>query len=417
MRTFSKLSTLSVSLAGFGLAAAAHAVPLGSAMVGGLLQADYANFAGDKRNVSKSSGEIRRAKIWVKGDLTDDWSYQVGYDARFSDLDVSWIGYNGFDPFWLALGYIQPMQSLDFTSGPANSTFMEYASVVQALQPPRGIGLYADAEAVNGLVSYQLAVYTPDFREVNVLTQGVADAEGVRNTSLGDKSDELGYAARVVLKPQLGLGDVLHLAGSVRYEGVSSSTAMNPIVTSPNMLGKVSTGTGGTRNNVLVQSVVPVAGSAKGLTVYGLEAATLWGPLVVQAEFMKMHIDGRSGNSSLSFPGYYAQASYVLTGETRNYDTYAGTIGSVDSINNEYGAWELAFRYGYVDLSDNPSTGYTASTKRGKQKDYTLGVNWYVTENVRFLADYSLSQADYSSGTGTSDATVKAIGIRGQVDF
>lgn len=417
MRKFSKLSTISVSLAGFGLAAAAQAIPMGSAMVGGLLQTDYANFAGDKRNVSKSSGEIRRANIWVKGNLTDDWSYQIGYDARYSELGISWMGYNGFEPFWLAFGYIQPMQSLDFSSGYTNSTFMEYASPVQAFQPPRGIGLYADAEAAQGLLSYQLAVYVPDFREESVLTDGYADAQGVRATATGDESDEFGYAARFVLKPQLGLGDVLHLGASVRYEGVSSSTALNPMVTTPNMLGKVSSNNGGTRNNVLVQSVVPGAGTTKGITVYGVEAATLWGPLVAQAEFLKMHLDGRNGNSSLSFPGWYAQASYVVTGEVREYDSYSGTIGSVASIDNSYGAWEVAFRYGYVDLSDNPSTGYTASTKRGKQKDYTLGLNWYITDNVRFLANYSLSQADYAAATGTSDATVKAMGLRGQVDF
>lgn len=70
MRKFLKLSSLStITLLGF--VASAHAVPIGSAYVGGLLQTDYVNFAGDKVDVAKSSGDIRRAKIWIKGDFGD----------------------------------------------------------------------------------------------------------------------------------------------------------------------------------------------------------------------------------------------------------------------------------------------------------------------------------------------------------
>lgn len=417
MRSISKLNLLGLSFAGFGLAAAANAVPLGSAMVGGLLQADFVSFAGDKDDVSRTSGDIRRANIWIKGDLTDEWSYQLGYDARYTRLDTSWIGYGGFDPFWLAMGLIDAPQSLDYWSGPANSTFMEYASVVQAFQPYRGIGLYLDGAAMQEMIGYQAALYVPNFETADVLADGYADAQGISTTDFGSESDAIGVAGRLTLNQQdtFGLDDTLHFGLSIRYEGVSSSQALNPYVTTPNMLGKVSGG----RNNVLLASVTPSAGDAKGVTYYGAELAGIFDSLTLQGEYMKTHVNGRDGNSNLSFSGYYVQAAYVVTGEKRAYDKYSGTIGSVESINNPYGAWELAFRFGYVDLSDNPSVGYDTvlADKRGTQKDYTLGVNWYVTDNVRFMADYSVAQADYSHATDRSDANVKAIGVRTQVGF
>lgn len=417
MRSISKFNLLGLSFAGFGLAAAAHAVPLGSAMVGGLFQGDFVSFAGDKDAVSRTSGDIRRAEIWIKGDLTQEWSYQLGYDARFTRLDTSWIGYAGFEPFWLAMGLVNAPQSLDYWSGPANQTFMEYASVVQAFEPTKGVGLYIDGSAAQNVLSYQAAVYVPNFETADVLTSGFAYAEGISTTDFGDESDSLGVSGRATLNQHnlMGLAETLHIGASIRYEGISSTQALNPYVTTPGMLGKANA----VRNNVLIASVTPSAGDAKSVTYYGLEGAGIWGSFTIQGEFLKTHMNGRDGNSSLSFLGYYGQASYVLTGEHRTYDQYTGTIGSVASIDHPYGAWEIAFRYGYVDLGDNPDVGYDTvdADKRGTQRDYALGLNWYVTENIRFQGDYSYAQANYAHLTGRGDQNIKALGVRAQVVF
>lgn len=415
MRSISKLNLLGLSFAGFGLATAAHAVPLGSAEVGGLFQADFASFAGDKSGVSRTSGDIRRGDIWIKGDLNKDWSYQLGYDARYTRLNTSWLGYAGFDPFWLAMGLINAPQSLEYWSGPVNTTFMEYASAVQAFQPPRGVGLYADGSAVQQMISYQAAVYVPNYETADVLTDGYAYAQGITTEEFGSDSDAVSGAVRATLNQHsmLGLKETLHFGASIRYDGVSSTQDLNPFVTTPNALGKANA----SANNVLVASVNPTAGDVKSVNTYGLEAAGIWGPFLLQGEFLKTHLNGRGGNSSLSFLGWYGQAAYILTGEHRSYDKYTGTVGSVNAINNPYGSWELAFRYGYVDLSDNPEVGYLPSDKRGRQRDYTLGLNWYVTPNVRFLADYSIAQADYSGEVEDDDVNVKVLAVRAQIDF
>lgn len=407
MRKLFTPRTALLSFAGFGLAAAAHAIPMGSAVVGGLLQTDYANFSGDKDNVAKSGADIRRAKIWIKGNLNDVWSYQLGYDARETELDTSWVGYNGFDPFWVAAGYIDIPQGLNYWSGYVNNTFMEYATVVAAFQPKRGLGVYIDGMAQGEMLSYQAAVYMPDIR--------ASDDEpyNTRTASYGTASDEWGAAARGVFKPEVDMLDAMHLGASARYEGASDTELLNPIYTTPGVLGPTS----GTRNDILVEGVNPTTGGVQSTAVYGAELAAIMGPLSAQGEYQYMHISGRSNASALNYKGWYAQAAYVITGETRAYDPYSATIGSISKINAEYGAWELALRYGYTNLDDNGSTGWTPENKRGTQSDWTVGVNWYIMDNVKFQGNYNWSKADYAKTSTFGDKTLKAFGVRAQVDF
>ncbi len=421
MRKFLKLSSLStVTLLGF--ATAAHAVPIGSAYVGGLLQVDYANFSGDKTDVAVSSGDIRRAKLWIKGDLGDDWSYQISTrnltNTEGFIPDASWIGYDGFDVAWLAVGLIDAPGSLGYWSGYQYNTFMEYAGPIQAFGPPRGIGIYADAEAMEGLFSYQLAAYVPDITEAGLSSNPCEIIDGVKYNTLGSDSDQWGFAGRAVAKPQLGVGDVTAIGASIHYESLSETQGVNALVTTPGALGRSTTGTN-IRNNILVSTVAPEIGDLKNSTTFGFEGAFLWGPLTTQAEFLRTYWDGRGSVSDLSFWGAYGQVSYVLTGEPRAYDNYSATIGPVEYITNPFGAWELALRYAFTDLSDNPSSGYGENNddKTGKQWDWTGGINWYVTDNVIFRGEYVYARATYNNSTGRSDKNVKTMAIRGQVSF
>ncbi|MFI4956342.1 MAG: OprO/OprP family phosphate-selective porin [Gammaproteobacteria bacterium] len=407
MRKLSYIRTLGVSLAGLGIALASSAVPIGTAVVGGLLQFDYVDFSGDKEGVVRSSGDVRRADIWIKGDLPKEWSYQLGYDARYNLLNASWIGYDGFDYFWLAMGYIDVPQSIQYWSSYTYETFMEYASPVTAFTPHKGIGLYADGLAFQDMFSYQGAFYSPD-----IYTEETVQVR-TRSADIGNDSDQWGIAARGVVRPKLGLGDILHIGASGRFEGVSETDTLNALVTTPGLLGRTNESD---RTNIFVSTVTPTEGDVNNVTVFGAELADVWGPFTAQGEYIYNKWTGATDVSSLSFSGWYAQLAYVITGESRSYDKYNGTIGNVENINNDYGAWELAVRYASTDLSDNPDEGYDVNDKRGSQKDWALGVNWYIIENVKLQANFTYANAEYET-EGVNDAHIKGMGIRAQVDF
>ncbi|MFZ0486091.1 MAG: porin, partial [Arenicellales bacterium] len=120
------------------------------------------------------------------------------------------------------------------------------------------------------------------------------------------------------------------------------------------------------------------------------------------------------GLSSLRFDGWYAYASWLLTGESRNYDPGDGTFGRITPRHSVGqggpGAFELGLRFSRLDLTDDDVIG-------GVEDNLTLGLNWYATPNVRFMANYiKVLQLDRPGSEFDGD-TPSVFQIRGQADF
>jgi phosphate-selective porin OprO/OprP len=101
-----------------------------------------------------------------------------------------------------------------------------------------------------------------------------------------------------------------------------------------------------------------------------------------------------------TFYGYYAQASWFLTGESRNYRAEKGVFDIIRPKANfapgrGFGAWELAVRLSGLDLSNEDVDG-------GEMTDLTLGVNWYVNPYMRMSANY-VSVLDVEGGAHDGD--------------
>jgi phosphate-selective porin OprO/OprP len=85
----------------------------------------------------------------------------------------------------------------------------------------------------------------------------------------------------------------------------------------------------------------------------------------------------------VNFHGFYVFAAYFLTGEHMAYSRKTGTLARAKPFENFFlvdrltggtghgwGAWQVALRYDYMDLSDEDING-------GVEQNYTLGANWY----------------------------------------
>ena len=68
-----------------------------------------------------------------------------------------------------------------------------------------------------------------------------------------------------------------------------------------------------------------------GAQVYSVEAAGTYGPLFFQGEYFWYNVDRGAlpGLPSLKFDGGYAQASWVLTGETHTYNSAAAAYNGI----------------------------------------------------------------------------------------
>jgi phosphate-selective porin OprO/OprP len=177
----------------------------------------------------------------------------------------------------------------------------------------------------------------------------------------------------------------------------------------------------------------------------GLEALYIRGPVSVQAEYGWNWIDNAVGIAptgstfhpalvppqNYMFNGGYIQLAYTLTGENRAYDKRGGTLareyfGKRGPFNNawivrdedgslicNWGAWELAARYSYVNLND----GVGADRIQGGIMDgVTVGLNWYMNNNLTVNADWTYDNR-YDVPAGTVAGHTNGFGSRVQFQF
>ncbi len=141
-------------------------------------------------------------------------------------------------------------------------------------------------------------------------------------------------------------------------------------------------------------------------TSLNLEAAYSFGPVLIQAQHISTDIE-RNVGGSIDVDGYYVQAGWILTGERYRYGDASGVFRGPEP-RGRWGAVELAARMSALDLTEVGALG-------GEAKNTTIGLNWYVGQNVRFLINYVHSEVD--AVNPLDDRDVEVMQARLQFDF
>ena len=127
----------------------------------------------------------------------------------------------------------------------------------------------------------------------------------------------------------------------------------------------------------------------------------------------KEEMVGFSNTCDIEMDGFYLQAAYTLTGETRGYKAGSGAFAAIKP-KNEGGAWEVVARYEDAEV-DIPGRSLKADLER-----MVLGVNWYVNKNVKFMLNYVDSEVDgcststraYALANGTDSSESEDLSIK-----
>ena len=80
-----------------------------------------------------------------------------------------------------------------------------------------------------------------------------------------------------------------------------------------------------------------------------------------------------------------------------------------------FGAWEIKARYSNTDLDYMPLAAAGAVTG-GIQNTWTVGLNWYPNETIRFMLEYDNIQVSHINAPG-ADISANAIGLRSQLSL
>lgn len=294
--------------------------------------------------------DIRRFRLGLAGEVPiwPGWNYKVEIDLtdgenNLSDTYLSWR----FKKWGtIRIGNQKVAQTLSGQTSSLSISFMERPLPVLAFTLSRRIGIGWDTH-------------------LRKLGANVTVFAGDPNEGVGSQ----GWAARGYFNPTRDRFHVIHIGGSFMQ---LSSEGDARIGSRPESHV--------TDTYLVDTGIWPSVDTSSAL---GLELAGARGPVTIKSEFYRTEWS-RSDSDNPKFKGWYAEASWFLTGEMAHYRDGKFIRPNVLSKN---GAWELAFRFSTINLNDEDVEG-------GTEKNLAFGVNWYSRTHWRFMGNLIKVKAD-----------------------
>ena len=225
---------------------------------------------------------------------------------------------------------------------------------------------------------------------------------------------------------------VIGINGSYVFDTADATAGPNPTSTGINFqnspeLRVDDEGTGGASLNLVSTGNI----NAESAYHWGADAAANWKSLYTEGGYYEFGADRRGTGAAGSdpvFSGWYAEASWVLTGEAHRYDSSSAAFRSPQPSNpvngslDGWGAWEIGARYSTVDLNYRSGVAGAPTPaggiRGGEQSIWTAGINWYPNNALRFLLDYQKDQIRRLRATGAqAGQSLDAISLRLQVQL
>ncbi|MBX7166340.1 MAG: hypothetical protein K1X74_08310 [Pirellulales bacterium] len=418
----------------------------------GFFQLDHGSFAQDETSRMRL-GDIedgfsfRRARLQALGKLTDFTNFSL-------EMDFGTVGRPSFQDVWgeqtnlpffgtLRIGQFRQPTTMDCLTSIRHLEFLERSAPFQAFDPFRRVGIMAYNLSESEMTQWAYSVYGTGF----TFFDGVGSAYSTLGDNrfgaqIGDRSG-VSFVTRVTHllyydEPSDGRY-LLHVGGGYNYSQIggngNSGTTASTYEARPipeffvgDLAGAFTTRSG-------VPGVLDTGRIlSDSFSFYHGELAGNFGAAHFQTEAYFTDLNQRGG-PTLHFPGAYVQCGYFLTGETCRYIKTTGVLDYTVTPYSEFfglgkgrgfggwGAWEVAFRYSYVDLSTtdiNPANqlsnlaGPPPAPDLGTLNSTTVALNWWWNQYARVQFNWIHSIPDYN-GFGTAPFDIFA--TRFQVEF
>src|SRR4051794_2776775 len=352
------------------------------------------------------NSRARRLNIGADGTLPGGFRYSAEFNLAQGTVDYEdiWLAYDVKNsPLTLQAGYFYPFSSLETMTSSKFTSFMERASIHDAFNYNRRLGIaFLANDKKNDSWVFQAGIFN----------------EPINNTTF----TRTGWQAsvRVVYSPTLGAAR-LHVGANFQHrENTREALGQNYQTRPLSQLTDqrfVSTGT--------------IA--SKGDDVAGVELGAIYKSFHFAAEGQKVWVrhaynaaelaalnaqtdtndtaTGTAYNGNPSFWGGYAELGYYITGETRGYKggKWDRTKVLHPWSDGGWGALQLNARVDYVNLSDrvddsSSSVGAPFFVNGGKQLAFEGSIIWNPVDWVRFMAQYG--HLDVTGGPRASVATL-----------
>ena len=367
-----------------------------------MLDDNYNTVDDDRENrgdLARFGTVLRSARFGAEGAISDLYTWRLEVDFRDEEVRMrgTYIEYIGHRPFRLLIGNTKEPTGLEWMTNRRASTFLERAAPVDAYMPDWAMGIRAEYQGFN----YNL----------------MAGAFGSNAVEI-ERDINQGYslAGRATFAPWISGRNYLHLgAGATwRQNAYRHQKARGFDKEYQDLRLRTRTGTRALDGRFIGRIDIT---DVTNHTVYAFESAVGLGPLSISGEYIGVVVERdlelvNFDDPTLNLGGFYVQASYFLTGESRNYRPNRGNFGTLVPMRDfgpgaGPGAWELTARFANINSIDKDYDG-------GQMDHLTVGLNWYLSREFRVMFNYMYLKAQRANGK-TSEGSV--LGLRFHLEF
>jgi phosphate-selective porin OprO and OprP len=357
----------------------------------GYIQGDGRFYAGAGATNFTGTFLLRRAYSVAQGDLGRYFSFYVATDfgAGKASLDDGYFDLKLSPAARIRVGKTKSPVGLEALQSSSNTLFVERA-LPSSVAPNRDIGVMLHGEPAGGVVAYALGVFDGTLDGTSLDQDANKGKEGV---------------ARLFVRPLKKRGSALDLGF-----GVAASYGRNDgALTTYKTPGQQS-----------LFSYVSGASAEKNRRRIAPQGYAYYRFLGAMAEWTRSLQDGVKGATHVTLKNtvWSVAGSIVLTGEKASYNGVKPRH-AFDPAAHAYGAVELAARYGALRFGDDAfSAGFVDASKSPREaRALGLGINWYLSENVKYQLNLEHTKFEGGATAGANRPAENAVLFRAQVSF
>ncbi|MCI2285821.1 OprO/OprP family phosphate-selective porin [Colwellia sp. MSW7] len=305
---------------------------------------------------------IRRARLSFKTNIDENWKtkLQLGFADDSAEIKDAYLRYKGRQWADLTIGQQKEPFGLEKLTSSRNNMMMERSITSEALAPGRSIGANLSGDLSS--ITWQLGYFQPDETQSSSAVTG-----------------------RLTWVPWQQNNNLVHLGFAFSERDLNGSEYRINEPLEVNFSDSLIEGT-----KLFAEDV----------SLKGVEFLWQQHGFTTTAEWQENKVTDIN-SEQYQYQGGYLQLSYQFSGENREYKK-----GEIDDIITP--GWEITDRYSQFDLLE----------ENNKVQTYTVGVNYTVNKNLKFMANYvKTKQVDNDSTINGITENGDAVLLRAQYTF
>ncbi len=360
---------------------------------------------------------IRRAYFGVEGLAAKDFWYELRYNlggapSEGAGLNLARVAYFGIPNFRVNIGVIQPVFTYGDTVSSGGLALLERPEIINI-----AAGTFGGSDSrVGAELTFQKTGVLSGGDNFFISAAYTGKATGGNNTG-DERTAILGRAGYRIWSD--GTSNIQIGGSGARLLSAGGNVTTLSLSDRPQVRADGAT---------LVSTGNLTSNSA---SMWGGDVAANWKNFYVAGEYHRYMLENTTvGQPDFEFDGWYVEGSWMLTGEAKPYSASSrgnevGSWGNPRVVRpfslsgRSWGAWELVGRYSQVDLNFREGVAGSATpaggVRGGEQNIGTVGVNWYMNNNVKMIVQGSMVDVDRLATTapfGEAGQKLKIIGAR-----